>query len=80
MTDLEGPTERRLTMFALPMDRPGIAVRPLRQLDGHVKFNEVVIGDVAVGEADAVGPVGDAWRVAMGMLAGKGSRWARHHR
>ncbi|MCV7222104.1 acyl-CoA dehydrogenase family protein [Mycolicibacterium elephantis] len=57
-----------LTFFLLPMDRPGIDVRPLRQMDGQVKFNEVYFDGVSVGPDDVLGAVGSGWRVAMSTL------------
>ncbi|EHI12145.1 acyl-CoA dehydrogenase family protein [Mycolicibacterium thermoresistibile] len=57
-----------LTFFLLPMDRPGIEVRPLRQMDGQYKFNEVYFDGVYVGPEDVLGEVGSGWRVAMSTL------------
>jgi alkylation response protein AidB-like acyl-CoA dehydrogenase len=50
------------------MRRPGVAVRPIRQLTGTSEFNEVFFDD-AVTDADlVVGDVGDGWRIAMATL------------
>ena len=59
---------RGLTCFILPMDRAGIEVRPLRQMDGETKFNEVFLDDVAVGPGDVLGQVGGGWEVATSTL------------
>lgn len=57
-----------LSFLLVPMDQPGIEVRPIRQLTGEAEFNEVFF-DGAHTEADlVVGEVGDGWRVAMGLL------------
>ena len=34
-------------MFIVPMDAPGVTVRPLRQISGDAHFNEVFFDDVA---------------------------------
>ena len=57
-----------LTCFALPMNRPGIEVRPIRQLDGEQKFNEVFLTDVPVEPKDLLGEPGNGWQVALSVL------------
>ena len=42
-TDASQERHRGLSCFALPMDRPGIEVRPILQMDGESKFNEVFL-------------------------------------
>ena len=67
-TDPDAPRHRGLTCFALPMDRPGIDVRPIRQMDEESKFNEVFLDDVPVGPDDVLGEVGGGWKVALSIL------------
>jgi alkylation response protein AidB-like acyl-CoA dehydrogenase len=57
-----------ITAFMLPMDTPGIDVRPLRQLTGGACFNEVFLDDVRVSDDLRVGEIGDGWKVATTML------------
>jgi alkylation response protein AidB-like acyl-CoA dehydrogenase len=59
---------RGLTCFILPMRRPGIEVRPLRQMDGETKFNEVFLDGVFVTHGDILGEVGLGWEVATSTL------------
>lgn len=59
---------RGLTCFILPMNRQGVVVRPLKQLDREVKFNEVYFNDVQLSKADVLGEEGNGWMVAMSML------------
>jgi alkylation response protein AidB-like acyl-CoA dehydrogenase len=59
---------RGLTCFILPLRRPGIDVRPLRQMDGETKFNEVFLDGVFVSPGDVLGEVGDGWEVATSTL------------
>ena len=58
-----------LSYLLVPMDQPGIEIRPITQLTGGVEFNETFFDD-AVTEADlVVGGEGNGWKVAMGTLA-----------
>ncbi|WP_199752797.1 acyl-CoA dehydrogenase family protein [Actinoplanes sp. ATCC 53533] len=58
-----------ITVFLVPMDAPGVSVRPIRQLTGGASFNEVYLDDVVVPDADRLGPVGEGWRVTLTVLA-----------
>jgi alkylation response protein AidB-like acyl-CoA dehydrogenase len=61
-----GPDKHRgLSMFIVPMDIPGVTVRPLTQMDGESKFNEVFFDGADVGEDALIGDVGQGWTVAM---------------
>ncbi len=58
-----------LSYLLVPMDQPGVEVRPIVQLTGTSEFNEVFFTD-AVTEAELiVGEPGQGWGVAMGTLA-----------
>ena len=67
-TDPSQPKHRGITYFLLDMHAPGVEVRPLRQLNGHAGFGEVFFTDVAVPDADRLGPEGQGWSVAMSTL------------
>ncbi|CDO31159.1 acyl-CoA dehydrogenase family protein [Mycolicibacterium porcinum] len=54
-----------LSMFIVPMDIPGVTVRPLTQMDGESKFNEVFLDNVELGNEALIGEVGQGWAVAM---------------
>jgi alkylation response protein AidB-like acyl-CoA dehydrogenase len=56
---------RGLSMFVLPMDTAGVSVRPLTQMDGESKFNEVFFDDVEVGDDALIGEVGQGWTIAI---------------
>jgi alkylation response protein AidB-like acyl-CoA dehydrogenase len=64
-----GPRNGNLTMFLVPMDAPGIEIRPLREMTGGEEFNEVFFDDVRIPDTQRLGEVGDGWRVAKGTLA-----------
>ena len=70
-TDSDVPKHRGLTMFIVPMDTPGITVRPLRQITGGSSFTEVFIDDVIAPESAVLGEVGGGWTVATTALAGE---------
>ncbi|HLI72700.1 MAG TPA: acyl-CoA dehydrogenase family protein [Acidimicrobiales bacterium] len=68
-TDSEAPRHRGLSYLLVPMDQPGVDVRPIRQITGTSEFNEVFF-DGARTKADlVVGGVNDGWRVALATLA-----------
>jgi len=67
-TDREVAKQAGLTMFLVPMDAPGLEVRPIRQMSGASSFNEVFLSGVQVGDDMRVGPVGDGWKVANATL------------
>ncbi len=68
-TDPEAPRHRGLSYLLVPMDQPGVEIRPIRQMTGTSEFNEVFF-DRAHTDADlVVGEVNDGWRVALATLA-----------
>ncbi|KAA0919314.1 acyl-CoA dehydrogenase family protein [Dietzia sp. ANT_WB102] len=68
-TDADVPKHQGLTVFIVPMDAPGITVRPIQQMTGGTSFNEVLIGDVELDDRYRLGPVGAGWKVALTVLA-----------
>ncbi|KPF80420.1 acyl-CoA dehydrogenase [alpha proteobacterium AAP81b] len=68
-TDWDVPKHKGLSFFFLPMQQPGIDVRPLRQITDEAHFNEVFITDARVPAANMLGKPGDGWRVLMTALA-----------
>jgi alkylation response protein AidB-like acyl-CoA dehydrogenase len=64
-TDPDAPKHQGISWLVLPMDTPGIELRPLRTLIGSAEFSEMVLEDVRIPVANRVGPENDGWRVAM---------------
>jgi alkylation response protein AidB-like acyl-CoA dehydrogenase len=61
--------QQGLTVFLVPMSRPGIEVRPIRSMLGPHHLNEVFLDDVPVSEADVLGTVGEGWKVVQEVLS-----------
>lgn len=68
-TDAEAPRHRGLSYLLVPMDQPGIEVRPIQQLTGTSEFNEVFFDGARTAADMVVGDVNDGWRVALATLA-----------
>src|SRR5437879_3393722 len=64
-TDPEAPKHRGISWLVLPIDSPGVEVRPLRTIYGSSEFSEVFLDEVRVPVANRVGAENDGWRVAM---------------
>ncbi|MEV6878250.1 acyl-CoA dehydrogenase family protein [Amycolatopsis sp. NPDC051128] len=67
-TDPDAPKHRGITAFLVPMDAPGVEVRPLRQMTGGADFNEVFLTDVRVPDDHRLGAVDGGWTVALTTL------------
>ena len=65
----DAPKHRGLTLFIVDMTLPGIEVRPLRQMNGSSRFNEVFFDGVIVAADAVVGAVDEGWRAATAMLS-----------
>ncbi|MBP3084693.1 MAG: acyl-CoA dehydrogenase IpdE1 [Mycolicibacterium fortuitum] len=76
-----------LSYLLVPLDQPGVEIRPIIQLTGDSEFNEVFFDDARTEASLVVGQPGDGWRVAMGTLTfergvstlGQQIRYAREH-
>jgi alkylation response protein AidB-like acyl-CoA dehydrogenase len=75
-TDPDLPKHKGLTMFLLPMDTPGVDVRPVQTLRGHPTFMTSYV-DVRVPDDTRIGAVNDGWgvmRTALDLEHGAGAR------
>lgn len=57
-----------LSFLLLPLQQPGIEIRPIRQLGGGSEFNEVFFDGARAEAQHLVGAPGEGWKVAMGLL------------
>jgi alkylation response protein AidB-like acyl-CoA dehydrogenase len=67
-TDSEGTKHGGISVFMVPMNSPGVEMRPIVNLLDKHWFNEVVFEDVRVSAADRVGGEGEGWRVLTSAL------------
>jgi alkylation response protein AidB-like acyl-CoA dehydrogenase len=68
-TDPDSSRHKGLSYLLVPMDQPGIEVRPITQLTRTSEFNEVFFDGARTDASNVVGGVGDGWRVALATLA-----------
>lgn len=57
-----------LVFLLVPMNQPGISVRPIEQLTGTSEFNEVFFDDAETAAENLLGASGDGWKIAMALL------------
>lgn len=57
-----------LVFLLVPMDQPGVTVRPIRQMTGESEFSEVFFDGAVARVEDRIGLEGDGWSVAMALL------------
>ena len=62
-TGVPGRSADGITYLLIPMNSPGITVRPLRDISGAAHFAEVFFDDVEVDVANRVGAEGDGWSI-----------------
>lgn len=62
----KGP--KGLSFLLVPMDQPGVVVRPIRQITGDAEFNETFFDGARTAAANILGEPGKGWQVAMALL------------
>jgi alkylation response protein AidB-like acyl-CoA dehydrogenase len=63
-TEPDAAKHEGISYVLIPMDTPGIDVRPLKTMTGQSEFNEVFFTDVRVPQSAVVGGRGRGWFVA----------------
>lgn len=65
----EGTSRHKgLSFLLVPLDQPGVEIRPIQQLTGTSEFNEVFFDDAVTDASMIVGERGEGWKVAMTLL------------
>jgi len=67
-TDSSGRPQAGITFLLIPMDTPGITVKPIITMAGDHEVNQVFFDNVRVPQANRVGPEHDGWNVAKYLL------------
>jgi len=67
-TDAVAAKHDGLSMFIADLGAPGVEIRPIRQLDGAMHFDEVFLTNVFVPSTSVLPPAGAGWRIASAML------------
>jgi alkylation response protein AidB-like acyl-CoA dehydrogenase len=77
-TDPGVPKHAGMTAFLIPLDAPGVEIRPIRQMSGGSSFCEVFLTDARIPDDLRLGAVGQGWKVALTTLGfergGSGNR------
>jgi alkylation response protein AidB-like acyl-CoA dehydrogenase len=68
-TDPSAAKHAGITAFVVPMNLPGIEVRPIREVTGMAEFCEVFLDGVRLGPEHVLGAVNGGWKVATSGLA-----------
>jgi alkylation response protein AidB-like acyl-CoA dehydrogenase len=67
-TDPGSSGHKGLSYLLVPMDQPGVEVRPLKQMTGTAEFSEVFFSDARTPRENVLGEIGEGWKVAMATL------------
>ena len=67
-TDPDAPPHKGISMLLIPVDQPGVEIRPIRNIMGGSEFCEVFLSGARTTADLVVGPVNGGWGVAMGAL------------
>lgn len=67
-TDATAKKQEGISFLLVPMDSPGITVRPIINLELHDEFCEVFFDNVRVPKANTVGEVNKGWTMAKNLL------------
>jgi alkylation response protein AidB-like acyl-CoA dehydrogenase len=62
-TDPDAPKHKGISWLVMPMDSPGITIRPLRTIIGSTEFAEMFLDEVRIPVSNRVGAENDGWRV-----------------
>ncbi|MGH1492700.1 MAG: acyl-CoA dehydrogenase family protein [Acidimicrobiales bacterium] len=67
-TDTDAPKNRGISFLMVPMDQPGVEVRPIVNAAGGHDFNEVFFSDARTAAHCIIGQPNDGWRVTTQLL------------
>ncbi len=64
----ENPKHKGITFLLVPMDQPGVEVRPITNMAGHDHFCEVFFDEARCPKGDVLGEVNNGWAVGNTLL------------
>ena len=67
-TDPDAPKHEGISFLLLPMDQPGVRVKPIRLLSGESPFNETFFDNAVAAKEDLVGELHRGWSVGKRLL------------
>ncbi|HEX6393690.1 MAG TPA: acyl-CoA dehydrogenase family protein [Acidimicrobiales bacterium] len=67
-TEPDAPKHKGISFLLVPMDQPGVEIRPIKMMTGLSEFNETFFTDARTGKDNVVGGVNNGWAVAMTLL------------
>ena len=67
-TEPDAPKHQGISYLLVPLDQPGIEIRPLKQLTGGVDFNEVFFENARTPLDHIVGERGQGWQISRATL------------
>src|SRR5690554_6938758 len=67
-TNTDVPKQKGISFFLVPMDAPGVTVRPIISLEMHDDFCEVFFDDVRIPAENLVGEENQGWSMAKALL------------
>ncbi|MFC4048088.1 acyl-CoA dehydrogenase family protein [Actinomadura syzygii] len=67
-TDPDAVRHRGISAFIVPLDAPGVTVRPIVLANGDEEFAEIFLDDVRIPAANILGRPNDGWRIAMDVV------------
>lgn len=67
-TDKAAKKQAGISFLLVPMDAPGVTVRPIENLEGHAEFCEIFFDGVRIPEGNIVGEVNQGWTMAKALL------------
>ncbi|XOV86857.1 MAG: acyl-CoA dehydrogenase family protein [Pseudomonadota bacterium] len=67
-TDPDAPKHEGISFMLLPMDQPGVTVKPIKLISGNSPFNETFFDNALAAREDLVGELNKGWTVGKRLL------------
>jgi alkylation response protein AidB-like acyl-CoA dehydrogenase len=67
-TEPDVAKHKGISFLLVPMQQPGVEVRPIKMMTGDSEFNEIFFTNARTDKANVVGAVNGGWAVAMTLL------------